>query len=419
MSAMIFVRLLSSIVLVVATANAVAKEVDAQQFLNDRLSAKPGLYYSRPLPERKVCTTVVKRDKCSKGAEGGCADNTYEVTQCKVERPAQLEKYTDSGKVGKTRIASVRDLIFDKANTVSLPEKAILSSVDFQNCADVSVTQAISLNVAGTKSYSVAKTDSISTTQGGSVTLSGSFFGNSASATYNFSQTVGLSNTTSEGDSVTVSRATASTISIGPGRSGRFELLIYETTVEIPFSAKVVVDGDLLPNDSGVVLASQLLSEEERTIRFSGSIRLTDVSNAIVRTVPAAKSEQCTSGNPALVVQTNPQITIPASSIPQLEKKKFSPISTFFKGAASKKFVAIPVESLNFGPVIGPADGIGYEVLAVNDVTKPAPFCGFNDLGIMNIGVFSVETRRYTQYSNGNMIASWMDQVETFKRCWP
>jgi hypothetical protein len=39
--------------------------------------------------------------------------------------------------------------------------------------------------------------------------------------------------------------------------------------------------------------------------------------------------------------------------------------------------------------------------------------------GLMNLGIFSVETRRYTQYSNGTLVASWVDKVETFKSCWP
>ena len=396
-----------------------AKDVDAQQFLNDKLAAKPGVFYTRQIPAHKICTTVIKHDRCSKGAEGGCADNSYEVTQCKIDQPAGVEKYVDAARASNSRIVSVQDLAFDQKNTVSLPEKAILNSVEYQNCDDVSLSQTVMLSVTGTKSVSVAKSNTLSTTQGGSITLSGKFFGAAASTTYNFSQTVGYSSQTTEGSSTAVVRSSSTTVSIGPRRSGRFELLAYETTVEIPYSAKIIVDGDLVANESGVTLASQLLTAEERTILFSGVLRLTDVSNAVIRTIPAAKPDQCPAGAQGLIVQTNAQKTMPAQAIPAETKKKFSPLKSFFSKVTSAKLKSVPLETLSEGPVIGPADGIGYEVVSSEDVSKPAPFCGFNDLGLMNLGIFAVETRRYTQYSNGTQVASWIDQVETFKQCWP
>lgn len=69
------------------------------------------------------------------------------------------------------------------------------------------------------------------------------------------------------------------------------------------------------------------------------------------------------------------------------------------------------------GATIGPADGITYVVVNPREETKPAIACGFNDVGSPNPGIFSVETRNYTEYQKGTLIRSWQEDVSTFSRC--
>lgn len=69
------------------------------------------------------------------------------------------------------------------------------------------------------------------------------------------------------------------------------------------------------------------------------------------------------------------------------------------------------------GATIGPADGITYVVVSSREETTPAIACGFNDVGAPNPGIFSVETRNYTENQNGTLIRSWQEDVSTFSRC--
>lgn len=69
------------------------------------------------------------------------------------------------------------------------------------------------------------------------------------------------------------------------------------------------------------------------------------------------------------------------------------------------------------GPSIGPPDGIHYEVISMREETKMSPSCGFNDLGVPNGAVFSIEVRRYSEYAAGQLIRTWEEDHESFLRC--
>lgn len=406
-----------------AAFNAYAKDTDVQLYLNQKLATKPSLKYSKPISvTTKVCKTETKRGRCGGGGkfpEGGCADNTFEVLVCKDAVTTSSQQYEDRAFAKTSQIQSVKNLAFDKSQMTTLPERGLFSSTDYQNCDEVSLSQTVSLSVSGTKGFSITKGESLTTSKSGSISLSGSFIGGSASTTLSISESIGLSSQTNESSSNTVTRTSSTTVSIPPKRSGRFEVLAYETTIEIPYSATVVVDGELAPNDSGLTMASQLLSESERTLPFSGVLRITDVSNANIRTTSAPKPDQCKDSEKALTLISQPFVVIPSKDIHQETRKGFASAKALFSKIKPTIKNSFTVESLIGAPQIGPADGIGYEIISISDIAKAEPSCGFNDLGLMNLGLFSVETRRFTQYANGTLLASWVDKVETFKSCWP
>lgn len=66
---------------------------------------------------------------------------------------------------------------------------------------------------------------------------------------------------------------------------------------------------------------------------------------------------------------------------------------------------------------IGPRDGIQYTVIGVREEQRMAIQCGFNDTGLPNGGKFSIETRAYEEWSNGNLLRSWQEDVENFIGC--
>ncbi|BDC45375.1 hypothetical protein PTKU15_86720 [Paraburkholderia terrae] len=67
---------------------------------------------------------------------------------------------------------------------------------------------------------------------------------------------------------------------------------------------------------------------------------------------------------------------------------------------------------------IGAPDGIHYTVSSTREIIQPTAACGFNDIGVANAGVFTVETRNYEEWRNGTLVRSWIeDSQPQFVRC--
>jgi hypothetical protein len=65
-----------------------------------------------------------------------------------------------------------------------------------------------------------------------------------------------------------------------------------------------------------------------------------------------------------------------------------------------------------------PKNGVRYTVVAKTQVPKVAPeYCGFNDVGAMNMGIFDRELREYAEYIGGRPVRSWNETVDVFVRC--
>jgi hypothetical protein len=66
---------------------------------------------------------------------------------------------------------------------------------------------------------------------------------------------------------------------------------------------------------------------------------------------------------------------------------------------------------------IGPLDGVLCDVVATEEVFRPAAECGFNDLGVPILGEYTKESRICKRYDRGEELSSWDDTRETFKEC--
>jgi hypothetical protein len=83
----------------------------------------------------------------------------------------------------------------------------------------------------------------------------------------------------------TASQSIEQDVSVIPSSAVLYQYIVYQATGSVPFTADVVVDGDVVANISGISTASQLLpSEQARTIKFSGILVLQTVSSGIVAT---------------------------------------------------------------------------------------------------------------------------------------
>jgi hypothetical protein len=386
-----------------------AGEVPANTFMDTKLASKPGMTYER-FEEHEY-------ERC--GIRGGGREGPTE--RCWLVKEDVLVPYLDQARVVITNVVTVRNLVFSQAKMVMLPEKALLLTQDYSNCADAALSTTISLTLSGTQGYSITKSDSVSTTLGGSTSYSFTSQAGTFGTTLSVSQTMGTSTSTSESFSETVSRSLSSTVSIGPRKQGKIELLAYETTIEVPYSATIVVDGNLVPNKNGLSRASQLLNESERTLPFTGTLRITNVSQAKISTHDVPGNPECRESG--VVQKDRWQTSFPAAALPADRLKTFQVLSpglpTPFKLKLVDEEKRIFGFALDDGPSIGPADGVSYQILYTTETVHPTPQCGFNDLSIPNNGVFTVEAREYTEYSRGNIVARWQTRVENFKICMP
>ena len=70
------------------------------------------------------------------------------------------------------------------------------------------------------------------------------------------------------------------TINVAPGHAGYLQLLAIQQSIEVPFSTTIVVDATMEGNVSGFSKVSQLLSQEERTMPFDGTVKASQLSDS-------------------------------------------------------------------------------------------------------------------------------------------
>ena len=88
-------------------------------------------------------------------------------------------------------------------------------------------------------------------------------------------------------------------------------------------------------------------------------------------------------------------------------------------GAAAVAAVAALMPSEGSAQSIGAPQGVTYTVVSTSQVTRAnAARCGYNDLSMPNMAVYTRELREYTQYSNGRVVRTWRETAEVFDRCY-
>ncbi len=377
--------------------------IDAAQHLNRLLAGKPKIKVQK---SRSVTTQEcrVVRPSVRSGGEDyiSCRDVTT------------TESYEDIAQalVASTEVKAVNNLTIHTGSVVSLPESVLLVRKDIVNLGDATITSGQTLSVSGTRGWTFTKSRSVTTTLGTSRTLSVGIPGvGSMNVGLSWSQAVSVSNSATESHSETVTRSTSETITVGPRRCVSYELLAYQIAVEVRITADLVIDGSIVTNSSGITLASQLLSVEERTVPFEAILRIEDVSHGIIRTRDIGGANGQDTNNPIRIHETGHVF----QGKPGDYLVGFTTQSKLQRSGAT----ALMSTQWSDGPVIVPPDGIHYEVLYTTQVHKPAFECGFNDVGLLNSGTFDVEVRQYSEYAQGSLLRQWTESVETFVACIP
>jgi Aerolysin toxin len=362
-------------------------------------------------------TRKVKKTKMGY-ARGGHGDpgEPFEITYYVDEQYISSVPAT----IVSTHIEKIDSLVFGTVSTTGLPENIHLSKKLVENNSDATVSSSISMTVGATESWSVTKSTGISTTLGASLDLSYSLNGAGVRTAFSFSQTISSSTSTSEGNQKQITRSTTDSVSIGPRKSIQIELMVYESPAEIPFKAIVIVDAEIIANQSGVILASQLLSKDERTFSIEGILKITPVSEGYLRVTDVGLTKQ-ENGEQDNISQIDSSVSFTGALTNEYASqfKKHSKISRNQNGTMVAENLSLSnLKKFDAGPVIGPPDGVRYTVISTTKEYRPTPSCGFNDIGVMNLGVFEVETREYSNWNNGTLISTWTERVESFLSCW-
>ena len=372
-------------------------DTDIVGFINSTLAGKKiTLNRNRQMTGTKlVCTTV---------ADGrphkDCQSFQYTYTQT----------YQDLARVVNQHVLSISALQFDQTKQTQLPATALIQRENYVNCGEDTFSPNFGLSVTGTEGHSVAKTQGISTTAGVQVnqtfTAGNGLFGGSTGITASFSMTLSNSTTNTETSQTAIARSFGGTINAAIGHAGYAQIAAIQQEIEVPFSATVVVDGEMEDNISGYSKASQLLNLQERTLPFTGTLSASGLSDAFVGLYKPDEPFNCddprVKGLQTIYPAVNRQI--PLSSITSEFVKEFGTMQQAFAKAAVQAATQ-------------PNDGTSYTVVGSTEVRIADPVCGFDNQGHPNDAIHTVEERLYATHLNGVLHGTWGETSENFSRC--
>lgn len=378
---------------------------DATEFLNRQLALLPQL--------PRIATREWVQRECTGGSDHELfkqdGPDPHPPRYCRdVRHEEQYVAYAVASVVS-TEIVVATEPNFGDVQPTGIPEQVRIATREYQNPTTVSITYQSSLTVSGVQSTSVRLTDSVSTTLRRGLVVRGTFAFGSADASVSLDTTVSSTDEYTEVQTATVQKTNSDTFAIPPKTSVKFEFLVYESSARIPFKLKAIIDGDLASNSAGLTRASQLLTEEQRSLDISGFIQVSGLSNGKVR-ISYTKIEDGLFSQPSQIwyeekFQLDHMLT-------EFIRSNFVSVAQLNRTVDDNQSVL----ALD-GPTIGPPDGVHYQIVSTRSIYQPTPACGFNDLGSMQLGEFSLETREYTEWRDGAEVRRWTDEISLFVRC--
>jgi hypothetical protein len=224
---------------------------------------------------RSVATRVHEEGLGSVGERGHVSPGRW-VT---IIIPVTTQEYLQAIKI---RTLKISNLEFGKDDTISLPDKFIESSQNLVNTSSINSTQQSTLSLSYTRSTSISFAHSVThtTAVGANFTLKlTNAFSIGGNIQVSESETNGTTYVIGENSTVTKSSTASATL---PPKSA-VHVSFKEWTVrhQIKFKCVVVVDADIITNDAGIILLSQIADDKSRTFEISGIIIADDCSEGI------------------------------------------------------------------------------------------------------------------------------------------
>jgi hypothetical protein len=147
----------------------------------------------------------------------------------------------------------------------------------FQNCNTENANPSANFSATITKSLTVSFSKTFSETLSGQLNLSaGAPRSGSAAIGIGRSKTWSTGETTSQTTSISVTMGNSYSTQLRPGTEIDISYIVLSKRTSLPISADGVFDGKIYPcqhGPSGATKASDLLSEDERTITASGTVQ--------------------------------------------------------------------------------------------------------------------------------------------------
>ncbi len=393
----------------ISTANA---DTNITQFLNDKLAALPAVVVeTTKTTGHRVCDpgvngrggysteAVVVRNKVSSSSTADEQPQMYRYceivyTETKVHTPEKAHIIAE-------QVVNVSNLAWLKEQTVSLPGGIMRGSTSiYSNCGSTADIETIAFSESVSEGWTIGLSNTVTNGNSQSVNASFSYMGATLGTNFSFNHSVNTSRSESQSESTSAARSVSYSLSIPPHKQGSLALWITQSTIEIPFTATVLVDGPIQANVSGVSKASDLLSIADRTVAFTGSLRITGVSGIRSRKSESDLSECAEQPN---VLTTKFELPFDPNNPLNKEAKSLEQLM----GATTQE------------ATIGPADGTSYQVLATTPVYLTDAQCGFNDLGIPKLAKYNQELRLWSTYVKGNKVAEWTTNEQLFVECSP
>jgi len=325
------IQCLAAVFLMVAASSAQA-DLSASDFLNNQLAHAPLVIVNR--------TVEIRTHYCSRSPGGGSHMN------CGIGTRQETHQLAVPPTVTNSRVIRATNIQLGRPTFSALPfgnDGNNYIEKTYNNCSSkTTLTDKLNFTASGTEGWTIVKTQAIQATQNTSISLAiplatlaalfsstsqrfkdvasvppslpenhryskngGPYNGNilnvsflvaqadggdsGMGGTLSFGQTWSNQITTTsqhtESSSKTVVRGDETDVSVPPNASVEYTDLIYQGVGSVPFTADVVVDGDIATNLSGVKSASQVLPDEQnRLMKFSGVLILQEMSRGVINT---------------------------------------------------------------------------------------------------------------------------------------
>lgn len=399
-----------------------AQEINVEEALNEKLLTAGAVSYGGIKTERvKKC-----RVEWREGAGSARNGTGRHVKVCEWVNNNIDSRYHAPAKVKSTRVHEIENFAYHEDRLVELPRSIVMKEVPIYYCISGNFDNSIGESLSVTRGHSFRKDQSVRTTVG----ISANVTAGSASMTANYSREMMVGQSEDNSRSENVTKNMTNNVRFQGPQAVNIKIFAYETTVEIPYSGRVIVDAHLTDNNSGITMASQLLSVEERTFPISGALRVDEVSNVEYRVFnipggcdnPEFQNSEITIALEQYTTtpELAPELTLGESTGDLMDE----PIQPDLVGVSELLPDASPVDQVTAvfladPQVIGPANGVSYRVVSRRPERRADPSCGYTDLGFAKVRDYQIETREYQEARDGKIVRTWNQTVETARSCSP